>query len=232
MCGAREPRRDESFVEIPRGVVAEVVAGDVEQAHVVVAPHPAGAGLEDPGHERERGGEPGHVVHDRNAVALRRAVRGSGEMQVSGLRLHEEVESRPGRPFPVAPVGREMDADDGLVAPAELFVREAELVRLIPAEVPEHRFAGRGEVAEHLPPGVRFEVEPEAALVAVEALVEVAVPGTEEERTDPAAELAVLSRVLDLDDLRAEIGEIGRAERPRPVLLDGEDAQSLEGQHG
>ena len=229
MRRTREPGRREPLVEIPGRVVAEVVAGDVEEAHVIVAARPARARLQHPGHERERGGEPGHVVDDRDPVALRGPFRGAGELEVARLRLHEEVEPRPGRPVPIPPVGREVDADDGRVAIPEVAPGEAEGLGLIASKVPEHRLAARGQISKYLLPRRRLEIELQAPLVAVEALVEVAVAGPEEERPDPPPELAPLRRVLDLDDVGAEVGEIGRAERTRAVLLHGEDPEPGEG---
>ena len=122
-----------------------------------------------------------------------------------------------------------MDADDGRVAVPEAAVGEAQRLRLIASKVPEHRLASRGQVSKHLLPGGRLEVEREAPLVAVEALVEVAVAGPEEERADPPPELAPLGRVLDLDDVGPEVREVGRAERTRAVLLHGEDPEPGEG---
>ena len=124
-----------------------------------------------------------------------------------------------------------MDADDGRVPLPEVAVREAEGFRLIAAKVSEHRLATCGEISKNLLPTGRLEVELQAPLVAVEALVEVAVAGAEEEGSDPPPKLAALPRVLDLDDLRAEVREIGGAEGARPVLLDGDHPESGEGEH-
>ena len=56
-------------------------------------------------------------------------------------------------------------------------------------------------------------------------------PRAEEMRPDRAADVAAVRRVLDLDDLGAEVGEQHGAERAGAVLLDGEDAQAGEGKH-
>ena len=55
--------------------------------------------------------------------------------------------------------------------------------------------------------------------------------GLEKIRTDAAAHVAAVGRVLDLDDLGAEIGELHRAVRARAILLDGDDAHSGKRQH-
>ena len=54
----------------------------------------------------------------------------------------------------------------------------------------------------------------------------------EEMRADGAADVAALGRVLDLDHLGAEIAQHHAAERPGPVLFDGNDAQAGEREHG
>ena len=45
------------------------------------------------------------------------------------------------------------------------------------------------------------------------------------------ADVAALGRVLDLDDLGAEVGQEHGAERPGAVLLDRQDAHARERQH-
>ena len=73
------------------------------------------------------------------------------------------------------------------------------------------------------------EIEGHALLVAIERVEEHAVVLCEVERPDVAGEVAALRR-LDLDDLRALIGEEHRAEGARAVLLDGEHAHTCEGE--
>jgi hypothetical protein len=73
-----------------------------------------------------------------------------------------------------------------------------------------------------------LEVEGQRLLVPVERLVEVAVVITEKIGPDPARHVAAARPVLELDHLRAHVGEMGRAIGPRPILLDREDAQPFE----
>src|SRR5262247_1098716 len=77
-----------------------------------------------------------------------------------------------------------------------------------------------------------LEIERQALLVPVEGLEELAVRVAEEMGADVATDVAAVLVVLDLDHLGAEIGEVGGAERPRAVLLDGEHAQAGERQLG
>ncbi len=66
------------------------------------------------------------------------------------------------------------------------------------------------------------QVERDALLAAVEGLEEERVLALLERR-DVAPDVAAGGRVLDLDHLGAEVGELERAPRPRAELLDGED---------
>ena len=68
-------------------------------------------------------------------------------------------------------------------------------------------------------------------LVAVEAFEEMAVVRAEEMRADVARHVAVLARVLDLDDLGAQIGELHGAVGAGAVLLYRDDAQAGKRQH-
>src|SRR4051794_8181504 len=83
-------------------------------------------------------------------------------------------------------------------------------------------------------PGLRLlQVEREALLIAVEAVEELAVVApvavAEKERADPARHVAAVGRVLDLDDLGAEIGQLHRAVGARPILLDRNDPKTGKG---
>ena len=79
---------------------------------------------------------------------------------------------------------------------------------------------------QHSAPLGRLQVQREAALVAVAALVKVAVPRRKEVRPHPASQLAALAGVFDLDHLRAQVGQVGGAEGTGAVLLHGDDAQA------
>ena len=152
--------------------------------------------------------------------------------QIAGLRLHQIVVARPGLALTVAAVGREMRADDPGVDLAELRVGESELLRLVAAQVVEGRIRRAHEPVQNLFCPRVLEVERDALLVAVEGLEEVAVAVGEEMRTDRAADIAALGRVLDLDHLGAEVAQHHAAERPGSVLFDGNDAQAGEREHG
>ena len=74
------------------------------------------------------------------------------------------------------------------------------------------------------------QIEREALLVAVERLEEERVLALLEGR-HVAADVAAGGRVLDLDHLGAEVGELESAPRAGAELLDGEDADVSQRQH-
>src|SRR5205823_3196926 len=73
------------------------------------------------------------------------------------------------------------------------------------------------------------EVERDRLLVAVERLEEERVLAVLERR-HVAADVAARARILDLDHLRAEVGELQRPPRAGAELLDGEDPNVVERQ--
>ena len=76
-----------------------------------------------------------------------------------------------------------------------------------------------------------LEVEGDALLAAVEALEVdgVLVAGV---RRHVAGDVAACVGVLDLDDLGAHVGEMQGAPRARAVLLEGDDADAIQGEPG
>ena len=71
------------------------------------------------------------------------------------------------------------------------------------------------------------EVERDAALVVAERLEEERVLALLERR-HVAADVAAAARILDLDHVGAEVGEMHAAPRARAVLLDRDDRDVLE----
>ena len=76
------------------------------------------------------------------------------------------------------------------------------------------------------------EIEGQAPLVAVEAVEELAVAGSEEIGADGTRHVAAVGRVLDLDHLGPLVGQEHGAEGTGPVLLDGEDSYAFKRKHG
>jgi hypothetical protein len=119
-------------------------------------------------------------------------------------------------------------ADEARIRCLQLRVGQADLRRHIAAQVVEQRVCARDQIAEHRRPLGMLQVQRDALLVAVEGMEKLAVLGREEMRPDPPADVAAIARILDLDHLCAEVGEVERAPGSGAVLLDGEHAQALE----
>src|SRR5579863_9075776 len=100
-----------------------------------------------------------------------------------------------------------MHADNLRVDGGQRGVIETKLDRQITAQIVEYGVGGLQQIEKDLFAVGLFEVERDRLLVAVERLEEMAVVLAEEIRTNLAADVAALARVLDFDDLGAEIGE-------------------------
>src|SRR4029077_14048485 len=113
----------------------------------------------------------------------------------------------------------------------ERRVVEAELRGKVAAEVVVNRVDAPDQPVEEAAPLRRAEVQGEAPRAAVEGLeVEAVVRRRVVEGRDAARLVAARRRVLDLDHLRAEIGEEGHRIRTGAELREGEDAHALERQ--
>src|SRR5205823_10529542 len=105
------------------------------------------------------------------------------------------------------------------------------LPRQIAAHVVVDGADARDEAAKEIAPLLRAQVERDAARAAVERLViEPIVRRRIVVRRDRARLVTARRRILDLDDLRAEIGEEHEPERPGAELGEVEDADSAQGQ--
>ena len=170
---------------------------------------------------------PPHEIDHREPEAGRYAVRLPGHGEIAGLRLHHVVEAGPGGALVIAAVGREVHADEARVDRAEARVIEPERARQVAPQVVDQGVGAAGQLLKNLPAARLLEVQRNAALVAAEGLEEeaVAVLGVGQHVT---AHLAAGPVVLDLDDVRAEVGEVHGAEGRGAVLLDGDDGEPFE----
>src|SRR6185437_14394618 len=99
--------------------------------------------------------------------------------KISGLRLHQIVEARECGARAGSAIGGKMRADEARIGVLQRRIGEAEPVRLIAAEIVEKPVGAARQRRQHLA-GLRLlQVERQAALVAVEALEEMAVFGAE-----------------------------------------------------
>ena len=119
-----------------------------------------------------------------------------------------------------------MRADELGIELGELRVGHAEPLGLVAAQVVEGGVRRAHQCVQHAGRLRVLQVQRQALLVAVEGLEEMAVAVGKEMRSDRAAHIAALGRILDLDHLGAEVGQHHAAERAGTVLLDGDDAKA------
>ena len=177
----------------------------------------------------------GHIVDHRQTEPRRRPVRLAGHGEESAFRLHQVVVARPIGPAVVAAISGQMRTDDARIDVLQRGVVEAELCRLIAAQIVHHRIGTRDQIGEDLAALRMLQVEREAALVEVEALVKEAVVIPQKIRPGRAREVAAGVGILNLDDIGAHVGEEHRAIGPGAELLERQDAhpcQRLRGHIG
>ncbi len=225
-------RRRIARVEVPDARIGEHRDGGVVQRHVAVEPDPVPTRGVQAGDQRQRRDVAGGPVDDREAGLRRRAAGLTGDVHPSGQRLQHVVVAGLGPSRAGHAVAAQRAAHDPRVEVAQIRVGDADLRRYVAPQVGEDRVAGPHQALEDSPAGRVLEIEGDRLLAAVEGLEEQRV-GVLGVRRHVAADVPARVRILDLDDLRAEIGEVLRAERTGAVLLDRDDPDTLEGQrHG
>jgi hypothetical protein len=230
VCGVAGADGGEARVEVPRGRVGQQAHRGVVETDVAVHADAVAPGGVDAREERDRRDEAAAVVDHREAGLRRRTLRVARQVHPAGQGLQDVVVARLLRPRTGHAEAGQRAADDCRVEVLEVVVGDLDLGRHVAAQVAVDRVADRDQVLEDRAPGRGRQVQREAGLVAVE--------GLEEERVlplgvrrDVAADVAADPRVLDLDHLGTEIGEVDTAERAGAVLLDGDDADVLQRLH-
>ena len=183
----------------------------LEQRDVAVAADAVAAGAPDAGEHRDRRDVAAGEVDERERRSW------SGGPSGSPVRLIQPA--RPCIDVVVGALGRaraghaeagERAADDARVDVAQVArSAAAACAGWSPRRFEKTASAPRDEVLEHRAAVAARQVERDAALVAVERLEEERVLALLERR-DVAADVAADARVLDLDDLGAEIGQLQR----------------------
>ena len=169
-----------------------------------------------------RGGcvEPGEHVHERHADLVRRPVLGPGDRHQPGLGLRDEVVAGAAGRLALGAEARDRAVDDARVA----LAHAARSPRRAGPRPPTLKFSitmsarAHSSSASARPSGCD-EVERAAALAAVDRQV---VGGlAAREGRAPGARLVAALGPLDLDDVRAEVGEhhraVGAGEHAREV---------------
>ena len=232
--GVAEPARRDALDERVLGLVHEdrqrrfedrdvdPLADPVRRRALALAPGERG---EDP----DGRVEPGRDVGDRDADLRRVTAVGvgrAGDRHQPGLGLEQEVVARPADERPGRAVAADREMDEARVERGEDVVPEPEPGEAVRSEVLDEDVGVGEESAQHVGAGGLLQVEPEAALVAVDREVVGGGPASRRSslahpRRAPAAGRVALGR-LDLDDVGAEVGQEHRRVRP------GEDRRAVD----
>ena len=172
-----------------------------------------------------RGEEASENINERHAGLLWLPVGFAGDAHQAADGLHEQVVA--GELGGAAAEAGERAVDEPGVGGAQRPIAEAELVHQPRAEVLHEHVSLAGELARPLGVLRRSKVEHDAALVAVHGL-EIGGSSARVERWPPAARLIAAAWSLDLQDVRAEIAEQHRRERPGQHAREVEDPQLAE----
>ena len=225
------PRRDIAARGRPGADVHQLVQGRVEQRDVAVATDTVAACTPEAGQHGDRRRIAAGQVDEREAALGRRAVRVAGQAHPPCEPLHHVVVAALGGARPGHAEARERAADDPRVDVLQVVVGQPQLRRLVAAQVRVDDVGAAHQVLEDVARLRVAQVERDAPLVAVERLEEERVLALGERR-HVAADVAAGGRVLDLDHVGAEVGELQRAPGPGAELLDREDPDVSQRLHG
>ncbi len=221
--------RGEVGVERPDPGVGEHRDRGVVQRHVAVHADAVAPRGVDAGQQRDRRDHAAGVVDHRQAGLGGRAVGLAGDVHPAAEALQDVVVAGLLAPRPGHPEARQRAAHDGRVEVLEVVVGDLDLLGHVAAQVAVDRVGLAHEVLEDRAALGGGQVERQRALVAVEDLEEQRVLALGV-RGHVAAHVAARRRLLDLDHLGAEVGEVHASPGAGAVLLDGDDADVLQRQ--
>src|SRR5215470_15999504 len=227
VAGIRDALRLPVAVQCPDGEVGEHAHCGVEEGHVHVAPHAGALRLEEADHEAEHPRVAAREIDDADPALAGRAVRLPGDAHVACVALDQVVETRLAGSRPVASKAAQRAAHDARVHALEGLVGQTEAGGEIAAHVIEEGVRDLDQIVQHRAPSLVLQVEGERLRATVEGLEVERVLLVEIGR-NVARAVAAHRGVLDLDDLRAQVGQHLGAERASSELGDGEDANSVE----
>src|SRR5215475_7390351 len=230
MSRVRGANRLVTSVELPGGLIAEQAHRDIEQRQVAVHPYPLAPGSVDAGDQGEGRDETTAVVDQAESRLGRRGVRLPCQAHPAREPLQDVVVGGLSSTWSVLAEARQRAAHDSGVDDGKLAVGQAQLFGDVAAQVGVDRIRNPDQVVQDIAPSRRREVQREALLVAVEGFIEEAVLALLV-RHHIAAHVTARARVLDLDDLGAQVSQLQTPERTRAVLFDCHHAHVLEWQH-
>ena len=157
------------------------------------------------------------LVRDRCAHVLWEAIRLAGHGHQAGPRLAQDVEGAELRLRPLTAVAGGARVDDPFVHVRNVAIGDTEPLGHAEPVVGEKDVGVAGEAQEHLSPFRVLQIESDRALPTIERL-EVAAEAAQPLGTMQAAARIANQRFLDLDHIRAQIGQHGG--RSGPLLPD------------
>ena len=185
--------------------------------------------LDDGDGDAVRAEDAGAKVGDRDADAHRALAGQSGDRHQPAHALRDLVESRPQAVRPVLAVAGDAGVDEARVDRGHRLVVDAELSLHVGTEVLDQHVGLQHQLLEDRDALGRLQVQRHAALVAVD-VAEVAAFA----RAADAFAFVHRRRHLDLDDLRAPVGELAdrrRAGANAGEVEDGEVRERRGGSH-
>ena len=183
---------------------------------------------------RDHGGEDcagrghrGSGVDDRHGRSHRHSAAFAGQGHEPARGLKHRIVAAPGdRSRFVAPVARNRAIDQSRIVFRDAVIVEAEPFHDSIGKIFDDDVGARDELERDFPPRIGFEIERDAALVAIGAEIKGALSTAGGGHV--MTTVITLDRHLDLDDLGAEVGELLRAVGPGEHLREIDHAQTLE----
>ncbi len=208
--------------QIVEVLVAEYGNLRVEQRHVDMLALAGCFRMAQGGLYRDHRIQPGEDVGDRDAHLLRLAAGLAGDRHQAADALDDEIVAGSWRIRPVLPETGDRAIDKARVDRLEAVIVEPVFLQSADLEILDQHIGRRDQLAHRLRALRRGEIHGDRALAAIGGMViggrqVLAVMAHDEGRT-PFAGVVTAVGVLDLDDVRAEIGEHLPAPGP------GEDA--------
>ena len=172
-------------------------------------------------HHRERAVEPGDHVGQRGRRQYRLAVGEAGARGIARHALDQRAEAGPVAIRPALPPARDAHDHKPRIARVQHVRAEPHFFERAGPEILDQHLARRGEIEQQLAPLRLAQAQRDALLVA-----RVEFPVDADPAALPGAQRIAFYRVLDLDDLRPEIGELRghRVAGDEPRQIDDPDA--------
>ena len=172
-------------------------------------------------HDREGAVQPGDHVGQRGRRQYRLAVGKAGARGIARHALDQRAEAGPVAIGPALPPARDAHDHETRIAGVQHVRAEPHFFERAGTEILDQHLARRGEIEQQIAAARLAQAQRDALLVA-----RIELPVDADPAALPGAQRIALYRVLDLDDLRPEIGELRghRVAGDEPRQIDDPDA--------